>query len=79
MAGNGLVRPRGERLAAAADGQQHLAGPVDWNGYGYPPDRPDQASRRATIGVHGHITGFRVMRRYGYITVFLSLNGGPGS
>ena len=77
MPGNGLVGPGGERLAAAADGQQHLARPVDWNGNGNPPDRPDQAFRRATIGVHGHITGFRVMRRYGYITVCLSLNGYP--
>src|SRR6185437_6784070 len=68
MPGNGLVGPGGERLAAAAHGQQHLTWAIYRNGYSNPPDRADQAVCRATFGVHGHITGFRVMRLYWYTT-----------
>ena len=65
---NWFVGPGGECLTATADRQQHLAWTVSRNGYSNPPDRADQALCRATFGVHGHITGFRVMRLYRYIT-----------
>jgi hypothetical protein len=51
MARDWLVGPGGERLAATANGQQHFAGAVCWNGNCYPPDLAEQAFFRA----HGHI------------------------
>ena len=69
MPGDWLVGPRGKRFAATVNGQQHLAGAMCRNRYSNPPDRADQALCRATFGVHGHITGFRVMRLYRYTTV----------
>jgi hypothetical protein len=68
MLGNRLIGPRGEGLAATANGQQHVTGAISRHGYSNPPDRADQALRRATYGVHGHITGFRFICMYWYIT-----------
>ena len=77
MPGDWLVGPRGECLAAAANGQQHLAWAVRRDGYSNPPDRADQALRRATYGVHGHITGFHLCAYIGIPPLFSGLAGTP--
>jgi hypothetical protein len=56
VAGDWLVGPSGERLAAAANGEQYFAGTIFRNGNHYPPDLAEQALFRA----HGHVTGFRI-------------------
>src|SRR5215472_8990982 len=74
MAGDWLIGPGGERLAAASDRQQHLAGAVSWYGDRHPPDLAEQALFRA----NGHVPpAFALKRLYRYITARFRCRGDP--